>query len=65
MNTNLNLNLHLELSEDEALAFTQFLKRACLSNYRELAANQDEAYEMQYAGEKLRKAFAQSGFAPR
>lgn len=61
----MNFNLNLDVSEDEALAFAQFLKRACLSNYRELAANEEEAYEMQYVGEKLRVALAQTGVAPR
>ena len=60
-----NLNIRIELNPDQAWAFAQFLKRVGYSDYRPLAQNEEEAYEMQYAGELVRKAFAQSGIAPR
>ncbi|MEN9867074.1 MAG: hypothetical protein RL748_2664 [Pseudomonadota bacterium] len=59
------IKIELDLSQDEASAFAQFLKRVYLSHYRPLAKNDDEAYEMMAASEKLRAAFAQEGIAPR
>jgi hypothetical protein len=59
------LTINVELSNGEALALAQFFKRVCLSNYEELAANQDEAYKMQEAGIKLQQALAEKGVSPR
>jgi hypothetical protein len=55
----------LELTEAQAWAFAQFLKRAILDDYRARAANPDEAYEMSAAAEAIRQALAQAGYAPR
>lgn len=60
-----NVQINAQLTEEQALAFAQFLKRACFSDYRSNAVSQDEAYLMIYAGEVLRKALADAGFAPR
>lgn len=57
--------LELELPDDAAWAFAEFLKRAGYSDYRQLALNEQEAYEMQDAGEKVRAALAEKGYAPR
>lgn len=53
------------LSGPQALAFAQFLKRACFADYRDHAVDEDEAYTMIYAGEALREALARAGYAPR
>jgi ABC-type transport system involved in cytochrome bd biosynthesis fused ATPase/permease subunit len=58
-------NLTVSLSEHQAEAFAQFLKRVGLSDYRALAASEDEAYEMLHGGEQIRKALAEAGYAPR
>jgi hypothetical protein len=55
----------IELSDAQAWAFAQFLKRALLDDYRARAANQDEACEMRAAAEAIRRALAQAGYAPR
>lgn len=55
----------IELSDAQAWAFAQLLKRATLDDYRSHAVNQDEAYEMSAAGEVIRQALAQVGYAPR
>ncbi len=60
-----SLILRIEATEDEALSFAQFLKRAGFTHYRGLAADDGEAYDMQAVAERLRAALAQSGFAPR
>jgi hypothetical protein len=55
----------LELSDAQAWAFAQLLKRSTLDDYRAHAVSQDEAYEMSAAGEAIRQALAQVGYAPR
>jgi hypothetical protein len=57
--------LQVELPDDQAWAFAEFLKRAGYSDYRALAASEQEAYDMRDAGEKVRAALAEQGIAPR
>ena len=57
--------LAFDLPPDEALALAQFLKRVSLDDYRRLAVEADEAYNMQAAGERIRMALADAGYAPR
>ena len=59
------LCLLIELSDDEAWAFAQFLKRVAVDDYRRLAVDGEEAYAMQSAGEALGRALAAQGYAPR
>ncbi|MFZ6755579.1 DUF7706 family protein [Undibacterium sp. Ji50W] len=42
-----------------------FAKGVGYSDYRPLAASEEEAYAMQEAGEQLRTALAEQGVAPR
>jgi hypothetical protein len=60
-----SLVLDVPLAPAEAWAFAQFLKRAGLDDYRALAVDREEAEQMRDAGEKLRAALAQRGYAPR
>ena len=57
--------LHAELPDEQALALAQFLKRAGLNVYRQCAVDEQEAYAMQEAGDTLRRALAEQGYAPR
>lgn len=57
--------ISIDLLDDEAWAFAEFLKRVGYSDYRKLAASDQEAYEMQSAGEVVRRALAEKGYAPR
>jgi GTP cyclohydrolase II len=59
------LNLALEAEEDDLWQFAQFLKRVGFTEFRALARNDEEAYQMQAAGEKLRAVLAEKGFGPR
>jgi hypothetical protein len=59
------LLLRIDVADAEALAFAQYLKRAGWSQYRPLAIDDQEAYDMQSAAEHLRSALAECGFAPR
>ena len=49
----------------QAWQFSQFRKRACFSDYRSHATSEAEAYQMIDAGEQIRRALAEQGYAPR
>lgn len=53
------------LNESQAWLYAQFLKRATFDTYRDRAMNDDEAYVMINAGERIRDALIEKGFAPR
>jgi hypothetical protein len=59
------MEIRVELSTDEAEAFAQFLKRASFKDFRDCAADDDEAYFIRDAGERIRDALASAGIAPR
>lgn len=59
------ITIEVELSDAQAWAFAEFLKRVGYGDYRPLAVDEREAYEMIYAGEKVRAALAEKGVAPR
>lgn len=54
-----------DISDEEALAFSQFLKRSGYLDFRDKAVSPDEARDMQSAGDKVRKALAEAGYSPR
>ena len=55
----------IELTDDQAWAFAEFLKRSTFDDYRGRAVSRDEAYTMIAACEAIRKALADIGYAPR
>jgi hypothetical protein len=59
------VQLACDLPAGEALALAQFLKRVGLDDYRRLAVDADEAYAMLAAGERVRAALVDAGYAPR
>lgn len=59
------MTIQVELSDAQAWAFAEFLKRVGYGDYRPLAVDEQEAYNMIYAGEKVRAALAEKGYAPR
>lgn len=52
-------------NESQAWLYAQFLKRATYHDYRSRAMNDEEAYVMLAAGELIRDALREKGFAPR
>ena len=60
-----NIRLQVELPAAEAWAFAQFLKRVYREHYRALSVDDDEADHMLAAGEAIRRALAEAGYAPR
>jgi hypothetical protein len=59
------VEITVTLTETEAWELAQFLKRVCFSDYRSHATSDDEAYHMIDAGERIRSALADQGYAPR
>ena len=55
----------VELTEAEAMAYAQFLKRVSWREYRNNAVNDDETELMRDAGGKIREALSEQGYAPR
>lgn len=59
------LNLQCELSQDQASALAQLIKRVAWSSLRENAIDDDEAYVMQQALEQIRRSLVEHGIDPR
>jgi hypothetical protein len=59
------VEITVKLTDAQAWQFAQFLKRACFSDYRSHATSDAEAYHMIDAGEHIRRALADQGYAPR
>lgn len=59
------MNISVELPDGLAWALAQFLKRVGYNDYLSLAVDEQEAYDMVDAGEKVRAALADKGVAPR
>jgi hypothetical protein len=59
------IEITVVLTDTEAWQFAQFLKRACFGDYRSHAISDEEAYQMIDAGERIRDALAEKGYAPR
>jgi hypothetical protein len=60
-----HVEIIVTLTENQAWELAQFLKRACFSDYRGHATSDEEAYHMIDAGERIRSALADQGYAPR
>ena len=59
------VEIQVVLTDAQAWEFAQFLKRVCFSDYRAHATSEAEAYRMVEAGELVRQALAEAGYAPR
>jgi hypothetical protein len=59
------IEITVTLTDEQAFELAQFLKRVCLSDYRARAASDEEAQAMLDAGEQVRRALAEQGYAPR
>jgi hypothetical protein len=55
----------VDLSDAQAEALAQFVKRVGWSEMRGCAVDDDEAYEIRQAIEQVRQALANEGFSPR
>jgi cytochrome c len=60
-----NMQIPLELTEQEALDLAQFVKRVGWQEMRQNAVDEDEAYRIRDALDKVRKALVEVGYSPR
>jgi hypothetical protein len=59
------VTIQVTLTDEQAWEYAQFLKRVSFSEYRTNATSDEEAYHMRDAGELVRRALAELGYAPR
>lgn len=59
------MNLDIDISDRQADALSQVLKRISWTDTRKLSTTDDEAYDALYAMEHIREALAKHGFNPR
>jgi hypothetical protein len=59
------IQIHVTMTDAQAWELAQFFKRVCFSDYRSCATSDAEAYLMRDAGEMIRRALAEHGYAPR
>lgn len=59
------ITVSVTLTEEQALAYAQFLKRVGFSDYKNNSVDKDEAYVMVDAGERIRAALHRAGYRPR
>lgn len=57
--------VQLELSDDQAMALAQFVKRVTWSDFRNCAVDDEEAYLIRAAVDQVARALADKGYAPR
>ena len=57
--------IHVELTDDQADALSQFVKRVGWTEWRQNAASDEEAYFTRDAFDQLAHALAEQGYKPR
>ena len=60
-----SVKITITFTDAQAWEFAQFLKRVSFSEYRDNATSDEVAYLMRDAGEIIRTALAEQGYAPR
>jgi hypothetical protein len=60
----MEIEIHVRLTDEQAWERAQFLKRVYYSDYRQHATGEASAYRMVEAGERIRRALAEMGYAP-
>ena len=58
-------SLEIELTDEQAHALAQYLKRVQFDDFRRRAIDEDDAYVMQDAASEVRKALNDAGYDPR
>jgi hypothetical protein len=59
------ITIKCDLSDAEALALAQFMKRLGWTDWRVKAVDDDEAFDMRNACEKLADSLGEAGYRPR
>lgn len=65
MSHDTTFELTVQITEAQAWDLAQFLKRAGFSDYRSNAVDNDEAYRMIDAANRVQRALREAGFSPR
>jgi hypothetical protein len=65
MNAAADIRIALDLPDNESQALAQFVKRVTWSAMRECAVDEAECYQIRAAIDKLQRALADAGYAPR
>lgn len=60
-----SIEITVTLNDAQAWQYAQFLKRVCFSDYERRATSENDAYTMLDAGEIIREALREKGYAPR
>ena len=61
----MDVDIKVALTEGQAMALAQFVKRVGWSEFREKAVDDNEAYAIRDAFDQVMKALRDEGFAPR
>jgi len=59
------MNFNIELTDNQALALAQFVKRVGWTEWRQNAVDDAEAYLMRDAFDQLARSLADGGYSPR
>ena len=59
------VDVNVQLTDDQAMALAQFVKRVTWSDFRQCASDDDEAYLIGDAVHQVARALADKGYAPR
>lgn len=59
------VTVELQLTDDQALALAQFVKRVTWAEMRACAVDDEEAYVIRAAVDLVARALADKGYAPR
>ena len=59
------VRVELNLSDEQAMALAQFVKRVTWSDFRACAVDDDEAYMIGAAIDQVARALVDKGYAPR
>lgn len=65
MDTSQTVTISAELTDKQAYALGEFIKRSTFDDFRRRALSDDDAHVMLDALAQIRKALAQSGYEPR
>jgi hypothetical protein len=65
MSTAADIRIALDLPDEESHALAQFVKRVTWSAMRECAVDDAECHQIRAAIDKLQRALADAGYAPR
>lgn len=60
-----DVEVKIFMTDAEAMALAQFMKRVGFSEWRANAVDDDEAYMMRDACDRVASALAESGYSPR